>query len=82
VVRPDYWNVTDVQVVAKTGKTLREWDAILDQFEAQSKPSNEVVAHLQGTHGVPRYWARTLATRYSKQAAQDIAHVTPRRSRS
>jgi hypothetical protein len=58
--------VTDAQVVPKTGKTCREWDAILDRFGAASKPSNEVVAHLQQVHDVPRYWARTLTTRYFK----------------
>ncbi len=65
-VRPNYWDVTDAQVVTKTGKTLHEWDAILDRFVAVSKAANEIVAHLQRTHGVPRYWARTLTTRYLK----------------
>lgn len=60
------WDVSDAQVVAKTGKTCREWDAILDRFDASSKPSNDVVAHLQEAHDVPRYWARTLITRYLK----------------
>ena len=65
-MKSNYWDVTDEQVVPKTGKTLREWDAILDRFGAASKPSNESVAHLQKTHGVARYWARTLTTRYLK----------------
>jgi len=37
-----------------------------DAFGAAGKKSNDVVAHLQ-QHGVPRYWARTLTTRYLKQ---------------
>jgi hypothetical protein len=66
-VKSDYWNVTDEQVVAKTGKKLAEWERILDRFGAAKKKSNEVVAHLQEVHGVPRYWARTLTTRHLRQ---------------
>jgi hypothetical protein len=33
---------------------------------AAGKKSNEAVAHLQ-QQGVPRYWARTLTTRYLRQ---------------
>jgi hypothetical protein len=62
----DYWNVTDEQVVEKTGKPLAHWMKVLDKFGAVKKPSNDVVAHLQKDHEVPRYWARTLTTRYLK----------------
>ena len=65
-MKSDYWNVTDEQVREKTGKSLREWTAILTAFDAKEKSSNDVVAFLQGTHSVPRYWARTLTTRYLK----------------
>lgn len=70
-MKTNYWDVTDAQVVPKTGKTLRQWDEILDRFAALSKPSNEVVAHLHGTHDVPRYWARTLTTRYLKAKSKN-----------
>jgi hypothetical protein len=66
-MKPDYWDVTDQQVVEKTGKTLAHWRSVLDGFEARGKKSNEVVAHLQTVHGVARYWARTLTTWYLKQ---------------
>lgn len=66
-MKPDYWNVEDEQVVEKTGKKLSEWMKILDKFKAAEKKSNEVVAHLQSEHNVPRYWARTLTTRYLKE---------------
>ena len=61
-----YWDVTDAQVVEKTGKPLAHWMLILTRFDAAAKPSAEVVSHLQTKHGVPRYWARTLTTRYLK----------------
>ena len=68
-MKSDYWNVADEQVKEKTGKPLAAWMKILDRFDAATKKSNEVVAHLQDEHGVPRYWARTLTTRYLKERA-------------
>ena len=66
-MKQDYWNVTDEQVIEKTGKKIAEWIAILDAFKAAEKKSNDVVAHLQGEYNVPRYWARTLTTHYLKK---------------
>jgi hypothetical protein len=66
-MKSDYWNVTDEQVIEKTGQPLAHWQAVLSEFDARNKPSNDVVAHLQNTHGVPRYWSRTLTTWFSKQ---------------
>lgn len=66
MVKADYWNVENEQVVEKTGKPLTHWTKVLDKFGAASKKSNDSVAHLQNDHGVPRYWARTLTTRYLK----------------
>ena len=65
-MKKEYWDVTDDQVVEKTGKKISEWISILDKFKAAEKKSNEVVAFLQKEHSVPRYWARTLTTHYLK----------------
>lgn len=66
MVKAEYWDVEDAQVVEKTGKNLAHWKKVLDKFGAGAKKSNDVVAHLQDDHGVPRYWARTLTTNYLK----------------
>ena len=66
-MKQDYWNVSDEQVIEKTGKKIAEWIKILDKFKAAEKKSNEVVAFLQEEYDVPRYWARTLTTHYLKQ---------------
>lgn len=66
-MKEEYWNVADEQVVEKTGKKLADWMRILDKFKAAEKKSNDVVAHLQKDHHVPRYWARTLTTHYLKK---------------
>jgi hypothetical protein len=65
-MKSDYWNVTDEQLIKKTGKPLAHWMKVLDRFGAAKKKSNEVVAHLQNEHSVPRYSARTLTTQYLK----------------
>jgi hypothetical protein len=36
-MRQDYWNVSDEQVVEKTGKKISEWIEILDKFKAFEK---------------------------------------------
>jgi uncharacterized protein DUF4287 len=62
----NYWEVTDEQVIEKTGKKIGEWIKILDKFNAAEKKSNDVVGHLQSEYNVSRYWARTLTTHYLK----------------
>lgn len=65
-MKEEYWDVTDEQVIEKTGRPIAEWMSLLDSFGAASKKSNECVAFLQG-YNVPRYWARTLTTHYLKK---------------
>ena len=66
-MKAEYWDVTDEQVMEKTGKHIADWIKILEAFNAADKKSNEVVAMLQTEHAVPRYWARTLTTHYLKK---------------
>jgi len=65
-MRADYWNVTDEQVMEKTGKPIAHWTRVLKEFGAASKKPADCVTHLQKDHGVPRYWARTLTTAFLK----------------
>ena len=66
MVRADYWDVDDTQVIEKTGHPIAHWTGLLDGFAAADRKSNDAVAFLQDGHGVPRYWARTLVTGYLK----------------
>jgi Domain of unknown function (DUF4287) len=66
MVKAEYWDVADEQVVEKTGQPLKHWMKVLKAFGAEDKKSTEAVAMLQKEHDVPRYWARTLTTRYLK----------------
>jgi hypothetical protein len=70
MVKADYWDVTDEQLKEKTGHPLAHWTGVLDRFGAAAAKSNDVVAFLQAEHRVPRYWARTLATRYLKDRGE------------
>jgi hypothetical protein len=65
-MKKEYWDVTDEQVMEKTGNPISFWMQVLEEFQAAEKKSNEVVAFLQEKHTVPRYWARTLTTLYIK----------------
>jgi hypothetical protein len=66
-MKKEYWDVSDAQVIEKTGKKISEWITILDHLNAADKKSNHIVALLQNDYKVPRYWARTLTTLYLKQ---------------
>lgn len=65
-MKKDYWDVSDEQVIEKTGKKIEDWIKILHKFKALDKKSNDVVAYLQSEYEVPKYWARTLTTLYLK----------------
>lgn len=69
-MKKDYWNITDEQVIEKTGKPKAEWIKILQAFKAEDKKSNDLVAYLQNDFEVPRYWARTLSTMYLKHVGK------------
>ena len=68
-MKSDYWKVPDEQVEEKTGRKIAYWMKVLDLFKAAGTKPNEVVAHLQQEHKVPRYRARTLTTHYLKKNA-------------
>lgn len=69
-MKKEYWDVTDEQVIEKTGKKIDDWIKILDKFKAAGKKSTEVVEYLQTEYNVPRYWARTLTTHYLKASGK------------
>jgi hypothetical protein len=69
-MKKEYWDVSDEQVLEKTGKHIAEWITIMDAFGTADKKSTETVVYLQEQHTVPRYWARTLTTHYLKAAGK------------
>ncbi len=69
-MKKEYWEVTNEQVIEKTGKPITFWVELLTEFKAEDKKSNDAVSMLQEKYSVPRYWARTLTTAYLKQTAK------------
>jgi hypothetical protein len=69
-MKNEYWDVSDEQVIEKTGKPIAEWIGIMDAFGTAGKKSTETVVYLQEQFNVPRYWARTLTTHYLKANGQ------------
>jgi hypothetical protein len=53
-MKKEYWDVSDEQVIEKTGKRIGEWIQLLDAFGAAQKKSNDSVSLLQETYRVPR----------------------------
>ena len=56
--------VTDTLAFVNTGKSLKDWRAILDAAKASGKKPDEFAAFLEKHHGVQRKWAETLAGWY------------------
>lgn len=63
----NYLDVTDDQVIEKTGRRISEWIKILDEFQASKKRSNDTVTHLHQAYGVLTHRAKALITYYLKQ---------------
>ncbi len=51
---------------AKTGKTLDEWFALLDQAGAAEWPHKDIAAHLSDVHGCPSWWCQMVAVGYEQ----------------
>jgi hypothetical protein len=45
-MKKEYWDVSDEQIMDKTGKNIKDWVEILDKFQAADKKSNDVVNYL------------------------------------
>ena len=41
-MKKEYWDVSDQQVIEKTGKKIADWIKILDKFKVAGKKSNDV----------------------------------------
>jgi uncharacterized protein YndB with AHSA1/START domain len=51
---------------AKTGKSLDEWFALLDQVGAAGWPHKDIAAHLGDVCGCPGWWGQMIAVGYEQ----------------
>ncbi len=56
--------IGDETIIAKTGKSTSEWNAILDAWDAPSKGHTAIARYLSREHGVPDWWTQAVTVRY------------------
>jgi len=58
--------MSDDAVAKKTGRTWKEWVAVLDRAGAAEKPHAAIAALLHSEHGVPAWWAQMVTVGYER----------------
>ena len=69
--------MSDEAVKAKTGKTWKEWFAILDKAGARKMTHQEIVKLLNTTHGVGPWWQQMVTVTYEQQRGLRAEHEKP-----
>jgi uncharacterized protein YndB with AHSA1/START domain len=59
--------ISDQAVAAKTGKTWKQWFAILDRWDARAKGHKETAKHLASTYRIGPWWSQTVTIRYEQE---------------
>lgn len=59
-------SMSDEAVKAKTGKDWAQWFAVLDKAKAHTLSHKEIVALLDGKHGVPPWWRQMVTVEYER----------------
>ena len=57
----------DAAVTKATGKSWREWFAILEERGARSLPHVDIARLLRDEHGVPGWWSQSVTVAYEKE---------------
>jgi hypothetical protein len=57
-------NITDETICAKTGKTWREWDSIMDGWLDAHEDSAATARNLRYEFGISTWWSHTIIARY------------------
>jgi uncharacterized protein YndB with AHSA1/START domain len=57
---------TDANAREKTGKTSKQWFALLDDFGGIDKGRRDLVNHMHSAHKLDEWWATTLVVEYER----------------
>jgi uncharacterized protein YndB with AHSA1/START domain len=57
---------TDANAREKTGKTSKQWFALLEDFGGIDKGRRELVNHMHSSHKLDEWWATTLVVEYER----------------
>ena len=69
--------MSDEAVKAKTGKTWKEWFAILDKAGARKMTHKEIVQVLNSEHGVGPWWQQMVTVTYEHERGLRDRHEKP-----
>ena len=69
--------MSDDAVKAKTGKTWKQWFAILDRAGAKKMSHQEIVKFLNSEHEVGPWWQQMVTVTYEQQSGLRKAHQRP-----
>lgn len=70
-------SISDAAVLARTGKTWREWYRVLDAAGAKTMTHREIVACLAGEHDVGPWWRQMVAVTYEQVRRGRPKHEKP-----
>jgi hypothetical protein len=69
--------MSDAAVQSKTGKTWKEWFAILDKAGAKQLTHQEIVKYLNTKHGVGPWWQQMVTVSYERARGLRDLHQKP-----
>ena len=69
--------IGDAAVKAKTGRTWREWFAILDEAGATQMDHRQIVAYLGEHHRIAPWWQQMVTVGYEQERGLRQVHQTP-----
>ncbi len=60
----DWTKIREDLVKARTGKSTKQWHAILDRFELKKNGHTLAARYLREIHKLPDWWAQVVVIRY------------------
>jgi len=71
-------SISDDAVRAKTGRTWKQWFALLDKWGTKAKPHREIARHIHDEYGIPGWWSQTVTVRYEQERGlRDVGQRRP-----
>ncbi len=73
----NYGGISSAAVKKATGKTWREWLAILDKAGAAKLPHKDIVLRLQRAHRLADWWGQMVTVGYEQARGLRVKHEKP-----
>jgi uncharacterized protein YndB with AHSA1/START domain len=58
--------MSDATIRARTGRTWREWVAVLDARDAHTWPHGQIARHVNEDHGIDGWWSQSVTVGYER----------------